>query len=178
MAMRIDLFFTGYKMPFDRYRSYFPKLNHIPDPIPDEVIRQITSNDPAAINIMTHSVGLVKALIFCMINEIKPTIILAIDPPCISEEEIVKKLDDNDLPQDLKNIYDSYIRLINEKMFPWIPICLYRNMKNKDYSDSRYYNELNYYPSDTHYPYMVKKARDQILRLYEKNKNLKLSVTI
>ena len=160
----INLFFTGYMMPFKRYKSYLPNIAMIPDPV-----EPIDSND-CQISALTHSVGLVKALIYCLKHGVKFKVILAIDPPDISDSEIIKKLNDQNLPNSLKTIYEEYIYLRRNMTIldSDIPICLYRNIKNKDYMDSINYSSLNYYHSDTHYPYTDRSLRDQILGLYEK----------
>lgn len=165
--MTINLFFTGYKTHFKKYESYFPNLNFISDPVPSNIIECIKSTE-YVLKAMTHSVGLIKALNFCMINGIKSMKILAIDPPDSSDEEIIKKLNDENLPIDLRIIYNEYMELKKVNDFPKVQICLYRNRKNMKFNDIKYYDELNYYLIDTHYPYTLKKLRDQIVRLYEK----------
>ena len=172
----INLFFTGHKTPFKRYKSYFQTIDLIPDPDPDLgpgglspwYIDHIESADQK-IGILTHSIGLVNALIYCSSTKIKPKIILAIDPPDISRLAIQNKLNDSKLPDDLRVIYEKFIKIIDAgDEFLDFPICLFRNIKNKDYTDTKIYSSLNYYPSDTHYPYMNRSDRDRILKLYEK----------
>lgn len=161
----INLFFTGFKMPFKRYKPYFPGLDLI-NPDIDIDIENIDNKDKK-ISIMTHSVGLIKALIFCMNNKINPVIILAIDPPDISEHVIAQKLNNLELPDDLLVIYRQYNELVAINGFPDLQIHLYRNIKNKHYMDKIYYESVCYYESDTHYPYMDRLSRDHIVKIYE-----------
>jgi len=160
----MDLFFTGYNCPFKRYGSYFPKtIEFIPDPSPSD---PCFTDGQTKIKIMTHSAGLVKALIFCSLTGIRPRMILAIDPPNISEQVIRTKLNDGKLPSDLYSIYEKFLSISNKEEIFQIPICLYRNQKNQ-YLDTDIYKSLHFYQTDTHYPYMIRSHRDQILKLYQ-----------
>jgi hypothetical protein len=162
----MNLFFTGYNCPFKRYRSYFPKtIEFIPDPSPSD---PCFTDKQIKINIMTHSVGLVKALIFCSLTGIRPIIILAIDPPDISEQEIQIKLSNGGLglSPDLCSIYEKFMSISDKEEIFQIPICLYRNQRNQCL-DTNIYKSLHFYQTDTHYPYMVRSHRDQILKLYQ-----------
>lgn len=164
----IQLFFTGYKTPSKRYKSYFPNLDMIYDP-PD-ILDNV--NQPINVCAMTHSVGLINALIFYKKHEslIQRIQIVAIDPPDISDQAIAQQLNDQTLDHDLKQIYKQYIDLdIFKSMNNPVNIILYRNIKNLGFYDSEYYNESYYYQSDTHYPFMNKLLRNRILVLYEKN---------
>jgi hypothetical protein len=166
--LMINLFFTGWNQSPKRYKSYFPTIEFIYDPLPTLQSNLIDEEHQTQFKAMTHSLGLVKALIYCSSCNIKsrPMIILAIDPPDISVHAIRVKLNQG-IPQDLHAIYQLYIDLVEKNQIPPIPIHLYRNKKNEKYLDTDIYRSLTFYQSDTHYPYMVRSHRDQILQLYQ-----------
>jgi len=144
------LFFCGYKMAPKRYTSYFKDLPMTFDPT--------TTENKEPCEIMTHSVGLVRAILFCLKNDMRPTKIIAMDPPDSSPEAIMARFDT--LPPDLKPVYAEFLAAKpNLKEFN---IVCWRNAKNRGFSD--HYASINYYELDTHYPYENKKLRDDIMR--------------
>lgn len=149
--MSHTIYFTGYKMHPKRYSSYFPKISFVYNP---------SINEPINTNIViTHSVGIISALIYCSETKQKPSII-ALDPPDISIDAIKAKI--NTLDTDLKYIYEKYLNSFI-KVTDY-DVNVYRNIKNKSYMDNNFYKFMNYYDEDTHYPYTIKKIRDAITK--------------
>lgn len=133
-----------------RYISYFPN---------QKITFNITSDQPSMI--ITHSLGLINALIYC--SEIKSTSIkiIAIDPPDISLDSIKERF--LNMPYDLKEIYKKY--LDNNINISHYNVYLFRNIKNLNYLDTPLYKYKEYYKKDTHYPYEDKLLRQRILSL-------------
>lgn len=144
-------FFCGHKMSSKRYKSYFTKINLIYDPQNNDIHEYV----------IIHSIGLVNALMHYNEFKFKPTLIVAMDPPNISRKSIQEKI--NNIPDDLKQIYSKFLEL--KIQIENYNIVVFRNIKNKDYSDSSLYKQIYYYDEDTHYPYMNAKIRDHIVKL-------------
>ena len=109
--------------------------------------------------IITHSMGIISALNYCFENKINPKLIVAMDPPDISNQAI--KLRYNDMNENFKKIYDIFLNSS-------IDITNYnihniRNAKNSEYIDNSLYKQIYFYNKDTHYPYHIKEIRDRIV---------------
>jgi hypothetical protein len=155
------VFFTGYKMHSKRYTSYFPELNMVYDSLP--------SNNEYFDIILTHSVGIIKALNYCFENKFRPLIIIAMDPPDISEKTIRERY--NDMDYNLKKIYDNfYSNVIDISAYP---VHVIRNRKNIGYTDKDLYKDIYFYDQDTHYPYQIKAIRDKIVKIVKNITNNK-----
>jgi len=150
------LFFTGYKTPSKRYKSYFPKEKFIFDP-------PSTLSFPIRV-ILTHSVGLVQALNYCCETKSQYVKIVAMDPPDISKKAINERF--NTLADDLKEVYKRY--LDNNLNVVDYNVHIVRNIKNINFSDKEFYKSTYYYSKDTHYPYEDKYLRDKIIEFISK----------
>lgn len=146
------LFFTDYKTPSKRYKSYFPKHDLTFDPNTDQKDGCI---------ILTHGVGLIKAINFCVKNKTRPSRIIAINPPDISILSIISKY--SKLLDELQSIYGEYLK--NSVDAYSFNIHCFRNINNAGYLDKVYYKGIFYYQENTHNPYEVKQLRDKILEL-------------
>ena len=148
------LFFCGYKMSPKRYLPYFPDRRFVfnPDSVPEGVQSDL---------IVTHSVGLVQAIVFCAKLNFVPRKIVAIDPPDISPSAIAARFDT--LSQELKALYTEYLLL----HFKPLNVVCWRNHRNRNYDDANCYTAIIYYVEDTRHPYMYKslrKAFDNLLK--------------
>jgi hypothetical protein len=155
-------FFCGYKVPPKRYISYFSKLNLVFDPL-------ISGNESKSKKypiIITHSYGIINALMYCEELVYFPTLIIAIDPPDISIDNIKSKLL-SDLSVDLKTSYNRYLE--QKISLDNYNIYVYRNINKKNYLDTGSYKNVYWYNFESHYPYTNKKIRDDIYALIKKN---------
>ena len=146
------IFFGGYKTPIKRYTSYFPgfQLYSITDCNDETLLHS---------NILTHSIGLVEALLYFSNLKIKPNHIIAMDPPNLSVKSIAKRIHGED--KILSGIYQKY-NDSDINLSEWT-ITIFRN-KNKD-ADSDLYFKIKYYTQDTHHPYQIKTVRDSIISM-------------
>ena len=160
------LFFTGYQTPLKQYKSYFS-------------MSTLVENDKNHDKCITHSVGIIKAIIWAYNNNIKLTI-LAIDPPDLSSDVINSKIQDEKLDTPLRELYKEYVsQNIDISKYK---IYIFRNKKNETYGDNNLYTQVNvrskkesseyeknieYYKDDTHYPYTIKHIRDKIISKFE-----------
>lgn len=144
-------FVEGYNMPFKRYASYFPGY---------QLISLDGANTKNISVILTHSLGLIKCLMWCKEREMRPKII-AMDPPSIdlgSLDNIINSHKD----KKLVNIYRQFKEYdidITE-----YHIVVFRPESKSSNIDSELYTEIIYYKEDTHYPYMIKVIRNHIIK--------------
>lgn len=149
------LFFGEYKTPLEHYIPYFPTLN-LKTPLFHD--HNIQSN----VSILTHSNGIVNALVFCELRKIKPKII-CIDPPDIFKDHIEAKIGKG-LNQDLEEVYRTFLDFdIKVKKYK---IIVFRNSQLK-FSDTDLFSKIVFYNEPTHYPYEIPKLRNKILQLLE-----------
>lgn len=165
-----QLFFTGHNTPLKRYQSYFNETVLV-EP------EQKVSNENKQ-TILCHSVGLVKALLWCVENNnISNVKIIAMDPPDLSQVSIKTKIESM-IDDKLLKLYKSFLEDDILSKFSEIGIAdssrcgersfsnsiiVFRNSKNKDHKDMKLYSAIHYYSEDTHYPYMVKKILKNVL---------------
>lgn len=142
------LFFSGHKMAPKRYQPYFPGIVFEFDPLECK----------DSCTIITHSVGLVRAIVACKTGTI-PAKIVALDPPDISPAAIIAKLEG--LPPELVPLYKEFLGIVDRK--PLNIVC-WRNAKYSEFGDSACFRQLILYPQDTHRPYEIKSLRDAIIR--------------
>lgn len=142
-------------MPLKRYESYFQGYKLVS-------LNNYTSTSVEFI--LTHSVGLIKCLIWCNECNVHPTII-AMDPPSIDSAYVDKKINiSHDLV--LRGIYERFKKLnIDASVYN---ITVFRPESKTHYVDSQLYKEIIYYNQDTHYPYMIKSVRNKVLSLINK----------
>lgn len=148
------LFFGGHMTPLKRYVSYFPGFELCP----------IDSNSHLSYNILTHSIGLVNALIYLSQQTIATGAlvnIVAMDPPDLSGENIRDKISNGD--EVISSIYQRFQNINLD--FENLNVVVFRNIKKKEYTDVWMYSDVRYYDQDTHHPYRIKSVRDSIITL-------------
>ena len=153
-AKRSIIFFGGYKTPIKRYISYFPGFELCS-------VTECNYCSGLSSNILTHSIGLVNALIYFSEQNIKPTYIIAMDPPNLFHDNISKKIQGDD--KTLSAIYQQY-RDTNINLSDW-NITVFRNISKKDDKDTGVYSGVRYYTQDTHYPYQIQAVRNSIVSM-------------
>lgn len=144
------MFFTGHKTAPKNYLAYFPKQSFVFDPTTAQECKHI----------VTHSVGLVKAILYCLKFEIKPTVLVALDPPDLSIEAVQARFPT--LPAELKLLYTDFILALTKIDWRAFPIYCMRDSRHQCL-DTPCYTEIFYYKEETHYPYQIKHLRDKIL---------------
>ena len=150
-TMNSIIFFPGYKTPVKRYISYFPGFK----------LCEVTNYNYNCgdSSVLTHSIGLVNALIYFSQQNIKPKHIVAMDPPHLSNDSMLRKIKGGD-----KSLAEIYQRFIDSdiNMKDW-NITIYRNINKKNDKDNDKYSEIIYYNEDTHYPYQIRNVRNSIV---------------
>jgi len=139
--------FTGYQMNPKRYKSYFSLFNNDIIYNPDEVKAGTETI------ILTHSLGLIKSLIWCNKYKIIPKIIIAFDPDSILESDINNKISTLTDPE-LKYTYISYLN--SDIDITKYNIHLIRQNEKANYQDTCFYQSHKYYSEPTHHPYMLR----------------------
>jgi hypothetical protein len=151
--LEMKLFFTGWKFPSKRYQAYFPTMNFIFDPV---TMPYAKDED---IVILTHSVGLIKALIFCKEQKINPRVIIAMDTPDISLLAILDRMQINEAI--LNNYYVKFMDLqIDPQLFNIISFR--QKSKKLEFQDCVFYKLNQYYAQPTHNPFEIKLLRDRM----------------
>ena len=153
------IFFGGYKTPIKRYTSYFPGfyLYSVTD-CNDDILSES--------NILTHSIGLVEALLYFSERKIKPNHIIAMDPPTLSFTSIAERIHGED--KVLSGIYQKYNNS-NINLSEWT-ITIFRNKNKNIDADVDLYSKIIYYTQDTHHPYQIKTVRDSIISMLKSAK--------
>jgi hypothetical protein len=105
--------FSGYHVPEKRYKAFLPGIVIDPNQLGEEQ------------SILTHSCGIIKALLFCQIHSFTPKMIVAMDPPDVSKAAILARLPE--LPHDLQVLYQKFLELTPAK--PCAIYC-YRREEN------------------------------------------------
>jgi hypothetical protein len=141
--------FSGYKVSPKRYNAYLADI--IIDPTDAKDVKQI----------LTHSVGLVKALLFCQDKNLSPQLIVAMDPPDLRVEAIRAKL--SILNPDLQTLYIRFLKENPPK--PRLIYC-YRSMANKAEDDANFDCVTRYVGS--HYPFEHTHLRHNMLQCFLK----------
>lgn len=123
------------------YESYFPKFNLVSG-----------ENVKEPVIIMSHSIGVVDALVWIRERKVKKYTFVAMDPPIMG-----RMITSED--KQLEEKYKKFVEIANE--IDYDKVQVYRNSERKELVD-RFTNVI-YYEHDTHYPYQVKRIRDQII---------------
>jgi hypothetical protein len=154
------LFFTGYGMAPKRYIGYFASLELTFNPTD----KKDSGTNGTSTIIITHSAGIIKALLYCYKYKINPSRIIAIDPPDISKDSIINRL--YTLPDNLKALYNEF--LDSDIKTQDYPIVSFRDIQKQEYSDKMYYICIKYYKDGGHLPYEKKSLRDNIIDMCTK----------
>lgn len=137
--------FPGYNCHQKLYESYFPKLQLISP-------ENITKYDQH-ITILTHSIGIVDAILWVREHSISNYNIIAMDPPVMCK---VSRFFRDDV---LKLKYEKFFEIENDVDYSKIQV--FRSDDKRGLLDK--FKNVIYYDDITHYPYQVKKIRDEIL---------------
>jgi|SRR6185437_6607977 len=141
--------FPGYNCSPKIYESYFPKLKFVSD-------KEINNYNQQII-ILSHSIGIVDAILWVRTNSIVNYFIVAMDPPVM--EKIVRLFKDDDL----KDKYDKFFEI--EEQIDYSRIHVFRSDDKRGLKDK--FINVTYYDDYTHYPYQVKKQRDRIFNFID-----------
>lgn len=122
------LFFTGYKKHPKQYKSYLKDFVYNPEEIAKDDV------------VVTHSVGLVKALNLCHAKGVFPKLIVALDAPDLALLSILDRLPR--LEPELQAIYVQFMNLqIDPRDFN---ITSFRRMTNTTF-DCCFYKKNVFY---------------------------------
>ncbi len=143
-------------MPTKRYKAYFSQIDFIFDPDSADETKEYV--------ILTHSCGLLKALIFCTLHKIMPKRIVSMDCPNLNRDAMMERMKTMD--ENLKMLYINFLKFVPN--ISDYPIVSLRRENDSVSSDHVLFQKNLLYSEPTHYPYEHKLIRDQIVTLLQK----------